>query len=308
MIHKYLLKLRYNNSQSNLSSQLNSRNQLNTSDTSISLKKKPIKQKVLNRNPIKLKKSASSSLLILNPNILYNQKIINNNKNNSQIISNNISSIKKIKIPKKILSNRRYRNKTLDDISFLKDESLLNSKRLKTQKNILTNKIILKEQKKEEQINNIYYKIFPKHVKEKYIEKDKIFNNVYNYYCCNNSEQFEEMIKKENLKRIKLSKSLIKFTLKNEEIKNKIIMLRNKTKFIGGIINYCYPKAFIHKINQKNKQLKEQRDLLHKNYLLPPKEIDLLKKIKNKKMAINLINNSFKIINRKNSILNIKSK
>ena len=309
MINKNLLKLRLNRSQSNFNSKINSRKQLNTSDSSISSKKKLIKKKLLNLKILHLKKSPSS-LNFTKSQILLNQVKLNNQisaqkkiNNNSQIISNNISSIlNKIRIPKKVLTNRKNKNNN----SFLNDESLLKTKRLKTQKNMINNKIILNEQKKEDQINNIYYKIFPKHIKEKPIEKDSIINNAFNYYCCNNSQQFEEILKKENLKRTKLNKSLIKLTIKNDETKNKIKILRNKAKFIGGIINYCYPKAFVLKINQKKKLLQEQRNLLHKNFLLPSEEIDLIKRIKNYKLTINLINNSFNIMNEKNSKLNVK--
>ena len=294
----------------------NSRNQSNslnkTKNTTFSSKKSTRKRFIEhNSNKFNCKKYLNFSKSQIYPNSLiyhkkefYNKEKINNNNiktNFSDIISKNTSSsLPNIKIPKINIQHANFHNKKSNNLPFPKNDNLYQKNRFQTQRNYIKSKSNFKEGIDEEDINKIYYKIFPKHLKEKPIEKVTIINNLYNYYCCNNNEQFEQIIDKENERRKKLKKSLIKLPLKNEESKNIIRSLKNKAFFIGNIVNYCYPKAFVYKIAQKTKQLEQKRKQMNKKYLLPTEEADLLNKKRNDKITISLINNSFNILNRKN--------
>ena len=221
----------------------------------------------------------------------------NNNNNNNNI--NGISLPKMIKIPKLTLlknNNNNYNNITSYNSSNKKENKLPDFK-TNTQRNLFKNQSIIKETEIENNINKFYYKIFPKNVKEKPIEKKSLINNVLNFYSAYDNENVETIIRKENAKRMKMNRSAIKLALKNDTSKEKIKILKNKAKFIGNIINYCYPKAFVFKIKQKTEQLKKEKKKLFKNFILPTIEMDLIRKRQNELQTINLINNSFNIIN-----------
>ena len=316
MNKKIFLKIRFNNSQPDLGFNLNSRNEFNslnqTRNTTVSLNKRDIGKKFNENNSNKLTKLTdsgilSNSSLLYNKNIsLFHEKENNNNESNfSYIISkSNLTSFPKIILPKKVLQNNKNNCKTSNDDVFLKNKNFNQLKRLKSDRNNLKNGNNKKERLNKKELNKIYYKIFPKHIKEKAIEKITEINNLYNYYYCNNNEQFEQIIYKENLKRKNDNKSLIKLALKNDDTKSKIKILRNKSTFIGSIVNYCYPRVFAYKIKEKTKKLKENQKKIFFNFVLPTKKADLLKKIENDKITLDFINNSFNIINKNNS--NIK--
>ena len=77
--------------------------------------------------------------------------------------------------------------------------------------------------------------------------------------------------------------------------------MRNKSTFIGSLVNYCNPRVFAYKIKQKTKKLREKQKKLFLNYVVPTKQADLLKKRENDKITSDLINNSSYIINKNNS-------
>lgn len=311
MSDKNLMKIKNIKSQPNLSLSNSSRNKVSFLDqiknnSYLSNKKFILKCIHLNTDKFRnitacTKSQIFSSALPLYKIEKYQNKIKlkNNNiyKSCSNIKSTNPSStLKYIKIPKLNLSNKKYINNcTAFNISIIKNKNTQENK-CKTQRNYLRNKKI----KNENDINNVYYKIFPKHIKEKPVEKINVINNIYNYYNCNENENFEQIIKRENDKRLKLNKPLIKLPLKNEDTKEKITILKKKANFIGNIINYCYPKAFVYKIKKKTYQLKKERKQFLENYILPTKEMDLIKQKENEKTTISLLNNSFNIINKKN--------
>lgn len=311
MSDKNLMKIKNINSQPNLSLSNTSRNKVSFLDkikNNSCLSNKIFILKCIHRNTDKFrnltactKSQIFSSALPLYKTDKYPNQIKSNNNNIynscSNIKSTNPSStVKYLKIPKLNLSNKKYINNcTTFNISIMKNKNIQEYK-CKTQRNYLRSKNI----KNENDINNVYYKIFPKHIKEKPVEKINVINNIYNYYCCNENEKFEQIIKRENDKRLKLNKPLIKLPLKNEDTKEKITTLKKKAKFIGNIINYCYPKAFVYKIKKKTYQLKKERKQFLQNYILPTKEMDLIKQRENEKTTISLLNNSFNIINKKN--------
>ena len=312
---KYLFKIRINNSQNNSISNLSSRNQLYTlnknknttfSSNKNSLRKKKYNEHNSNRFNFKKILDFSQSQILSNSIIsdrkeyCSNKKKINNmiKTNLSTIIlKNNSSSLPNIKKPKIITPFLNSNNETSYNSSLSKNDISEQKNKLQTQRYFIKSKSIIKEEIDEKHINKIYYKIFPKHIREKPVEKITVINNLFNYYCCNNNEQFEQLIIKENERRKNLKKPLIKLSFKNDDTNNKIKTLRYKTKFIGNIINYCYPKAFIYKINQKTKQLELNKKKIIKKFTLPTKAADRLKKKENDKLTIDLINNSFNIIN-----------
>ena len=311
MNKKIILKIRFNNSQPDLSFNLNSRNELNslnqTRNTTFSLNKQSLRKNFNKRNKLT---DSSKSQILSNSSFLYNKNISvnhekenNNNESNfSFIISkNNFASFPKIIIPKKDSQSNIISNKTSFDEVLIKNESFTQSKKSKADRNHIKIGTNIKEKLSKKELNKTYYSIFPKHIKEKPIEKITEINNLYNYYCCNNNEQFQQMIYKENLKRKKFNKSLIKLALKNDDTKTKIKILRNKSTFIGSLVNYCYPRVFAYKIKQKTKELRENQKKLFLNYIVPTKQADLLKKRENDKITSDLINNSFYIINNNNS-------
>ena len=326
MFRKYPLKIKINNNntQSNLSLILNSRNELYslspTKSTTLLSNNKSLSQKLVD-NKSKYKKLFNNTKykIIHKSKSLYNENTFrienqNNNKINSfnnvyqiskNISKNNNASFPKIiQILKKNIKNKKYKNKNIYNESFLKNDKITQNGENKTQRSCLKSKSIIKEKMNERDLNNIYYKIFPKDLKEKPIKKNSLVNNIYNYYICSNNEQFKIIINRENQKRKILNKALIKLPINNEDTKKKLTLIRKKTKFIGSIVNYCYSKVSAYKIIEKMKQIEEQKNKLYNSYILPKLKVDLLKKKQNENITKNFINNSLYIINENNSMVN----
>lgn len=139
--------------------------------------------------------------------------------------------------------------------------------------NTVTKKLLFKNRSSSNRV--IYKKVFENFFD---IPKYKKVNNVLNLMKVLNENEFDEKVKKIHKKCQKLKLPIKNFNIKPDKIiTNKINGMKNTLNFIRGVSNYSFPKIFIAKIKEENKNYKYQLKEKNFTYKPPYQTIDTIK-------------------------------
>ena len=82
--------------------------------------------------------------------------------------------------------------------------------------------------------------------------KREFIPNQFNILYCENQKQFNLFENYKNRRRIEKGKLAIHHIINNKDTNSKINYIKDSINKINGILNYSYPKIFLHKYSDKN--------------------------------------------------------
>ena len=187
---------------------------------------------------------------------------INKNKSNlSYILTTNLTNVSQNDIINDIIKIRKTNN-------------YINVKKIKSASNIINNNIKLNnktininyESKKPEHLlyNNNFEKQYYRIVLNKFKKKKREFiPNQFNILYCENQKQFNLFENYNNRRRIEKGKLAIHHIIDNKDTNRKINYMKDSLNKINGILNYSYPKIFLHKfLNNRKEEDKNENNIV----------------------------------------------
>lgn len=198
----------------------------------------------------------------------YKTKTLPYLKNKKKKIIFSLSSLNKNKINLSHISTTNITNSSQKDIfndviKKRKTHNYINLKKIKSASNIINKKLnitdktinLIDEKKKSQLIlnktnfENEYNRIVLNRFKK---NKREFIPNQFNILYCENQKQFNLFENYKNRRRIEKGKLAIHHIINNKDTNSKINYIKDSINKINGILNYSYPKIFLHKYSDKN--------------------------------------------------------